>query len=246
MTKVPIVIIFIFLLVVLLPGCQESIHTTTPIFQKDTSQLNERKNTLFAFVGEKITVQAMPVDSDAMDGAVEATYRVLVPVYGYYEKDTIHFTAYDHYGYFGFAHSQHALLYLSEYKGAWYHEKYQFTAVYRTENGRWAGDGGDIASMDTTIHPEKINFAERDIHRTMIIDQKGKVFDMGNDTPYFRKVGYPPGPIYGNYIEQLFLLRKNGVLRYRNLFGNSDYIVPEVQLEEITDPRIKKHRRHKK
>src|SRR5205814_4777621 len=97
----------------LLQGCKEPVHSKTPIFQKDTSQLNERKNTLFAFVGEKITVQAVRVDPDAMDGAVEATYRVLVPVYGYYGRDTIRFTAYDHYGYFGFAHSQYALLYVS-------------------------------------------------------------------------------------------------------------------------------------
>jgi hypothetical protein len=246
MTNGPIVILFIFFLVVLLPGCKESVHNITPLFQKDTSQLNERKNTLFAFVGEKITVQAVPTDPDAMDGAVEAVYRVLVPVYGCYEKDTVRFTAYDHYGYFGFAHSQYALLYLSKYKGAWYHEKYQFTAVYRTDNGRWAGNGGDISSMDTTIHPEKINFAERGVHHTMIIDLKGQVFDMGYDTPYFRKEGYPPGLVYGNYIEQLFLLRKNGVLRYRNLFGNSDYVFPGVQLEEIADPRVKKHRRHQK
>jgi hypothetical protein len=163
-----------------------------------------------------------------------------------FQKDTISFTAYDHYGFLGFAHSQHALLYVSEYKGAWFHQKYQFTAVYRTKNGRWAGNGGDISSMDKTIQPEKIDFADHDIHRTMIIDLKGQVFDMGNDTPYFRKADYPPGPVYGNYIEELFLLKKNGVLRYRNLFGNSDYVFPEVQLEEITPPQVKKHRRTKK
>ncbi len=245
MTKKPIVITFLILPVFVLSGCKESIRSTTPIFQKDTSQLNERKNTLFAFVGEKISVKSIPADPDGMDGAVEATYRVLVPVYGNYKKDTIRFTAYDHFGYFGFAHSQYALLYLSEYKGSWYHEKYQFTAVYRTKNGRWAGNGED-SSADTTIHPEKIDFAEADIHRTMLIDLKGNVFDFGNDTPYFRKLSYHSGPVYGNYIEQLFLLKKNGVLRYRNLFGSSDYVFPEVQFEEIKDPNPKKHRSHKK
>ena len=89
MPKGSTVVIAIFILIILLPGCKESPHITPPIFKKDTSQLNERNNTLFAFVGEKITVQSVPTDPDAMDGAVEAIYRVLVPVYGYYEKDTI-------------------------------------------------------------------------------------------------------------------------------------------------------------
>ncbi len=70
--------------------------------------------------------------------------------------------------------------------------------------------------------------------------------ELGNDSPYFRKEGYSPGPVYGNYIEQLFLLEKNGVLRYRNLFGNSDYIFKDVQLEEIKPPPVKKHNRIKK
>jgi hypothetical protein len=181
-----------------------------------------------------------------MDRAVKATYRVLVPVYGNYNKDTISFTAYDHFGRFGFARSRHALLYVSEYKGGWYHEKYQYTAVYRTRNGRWAGDGRFGSWADLSIRPEVIDYTDTAISHITITELNGQPYDMGDDTPYFRQQEYPKGPVYGNYIEALFLQKKNGKLRSRDLFGNTPFVVPDVQLEEITAPPPIRHKKVKR
>lgn len=226
-------------------NCHEKQSLPAPLFQKDTTHINEKNNTLFAFVGEKIHITSLPEEEGSMDGCVKATYRVLVPVYGNYDKDTISFIAYDHFGRFNFGRSRHALLYVSKYKGIYYHEKYQFTAVYRTKNGRWAGDGSWDYRDSSSIKPEKIDFIEEEVHHFFITEENGTLYDMGYDTPYFRREDHPP-VIYGNYIEQLFELKKNGALRIHDRFGDNPFVFPEVQLEEIKQEAPPKRKKKKK
>lgn len=98
---------------------------------------------LFVFVGKKIEIKE--VDPEWEKGALLrdskfiARYRVLQKICGDYAENIITFTVYDHYGFPAFGDYQHVLLFLTDYKGAFYHEKYLFYPLYKAKDGKWAG-----------------------------------------------------------------------------------------------------------
>ena len=180
----------------------------TPLIQKDTTKILEKENTLFAFVGEKIELKDLPSEGGDFDNAYLATYRILQRVYGYFKSDTISFRVYSHKGFPMFAQFPYVLLYVSKGKSYYYHEKYQFNQVYQTKDGRWAGYSNDYNNQidqDSVIKPQKIQFRDASLADS------------------------------GNYVEDLFRLKKNGVLGYRGLFGDTIVIIPPVEIELIKD-----------
>jgi hypothetical protein len=182
-------------------------------------------NRLFVFVGEKISVT--PFDPKApetiiMDNAFKAKYKIIETVFGNYGNDTIEFEVYDHYGDPAFSRFDFALLYVSRGKdGKLYHEKYMYSDVYKTIDGRWAGpyqslDYNHDFNKNTTVKPEPVSFRE-----TISFD----VTKLDNETiqeyypePYFI---IKDGRAYvkmGNFVEDLFKLKKDGFLKARGLF----------------------------
>jgi len=213
-------------------------HDYTPLIPKDTTNENEKKNTLFVFVGEKLDFTELPYEKGSMDGSFKAKYKILQRVYGNYPSDTIEFVAYDHYGIPAFSKYKNVLLFVSEYKGKYYHEKYQYNDVYKTKDGRWAGsyaeyDYGHSYNKNTTVKPEKIEFAEEVSYPTKIKDSDGKEIELSYPEPYFKIAGDKAIAVYGNYIEDLFKLKKEGVLTARELFGNKDANESEIGIQDV-------------
>jgi hypothetical protein len=122
----------LFILSVLTISC----NNKKPLIKKDESNENEKNNTLFVFVGEKIEVKEMPYEEGSMYGKFSAKYKVLQRVYGDYRKDIINFMAYDHYGEPAFSKYKNVLLFVVPGDSIYYHELYQFFDVYKTKNGR--------------------------------------------------------------------------------------------------------------
>ena len=237
----------IFLLIVLYAAqqcaCKNAVpRNIRPLIPKSDTSTIEQKNTLFAFVGEKIDVQPLPVNPGSMDVGFRAKYKILLPVYGSYSGATIEFTAYDHYGWPAFASFKNALLFVSEYQGKYYHEKYQFFDVYRTKDGRWAGpykaeDYEHLYNRYTTIKPEIIEFAKPvkyPLHRK---GQDSMEYTLSYPGPYYMTKGDSAIAIYGNYIEDLFNLKKSGVLTARGLFDKTkqqeELILQNAVLEDV-------------
>jgi hypothetical protein len=185
-----------------------------------------QKGTLYVFVGEKI--ELMPFDEGKVEGelvndnAFKARYRVLYNVYGGYYSDTIEFEVHDHYGSPAFAEFSHVLLFVSEINGKFYHEKYQYFDVYKTRDGRWAGDGdpykfdGQIEKSRRLVKPIPITFEKvvafdlKDLDRSLI----HKFYP----APYYKVQNQKAYALMGNYVEDLFLVKKEGVLKARGLF----------------------------
>ncbi|MHA4844771.1 hypothetical protein ACX0G7_11435 [Flavitalea antarctica] len=208
-----------------------------PLIAKDTTSEIERKNTLFVFVGERIETASIPHKPGDFDNGVRAKYRILQPVYGNYKKDVIEFEAYDHYGTPEFIKYKTVLLFVSEYKGKFYQEKYMFDPLAKTKDGRWAGPySSEYAhpyNKHTTVKPEKVDFVEQIFFPTRIKNNDGKEFTLTYQEPYFKTVGDSAIAVYGNYIPELFKLKKEGVLTARELFpGKSE---KEAELEKTTD-----------
>src|SRR5688572_6481884 len=135
--------IAISLFLIFLIGCKSKTVDITPLIAKDTTNKNERNNTLFVFVGEKIMVSPIPYEEGDFDSGVKAKYKIIQRVYGKYNKDEIEFEAYDHHGRFAFADYKNVLLYISEYEGKLYQSKYMYDPLFKTKDGRWAGPFSD-------------------------------------------------------------------------------------------------------
>ena len=156
----------------------------------------DAKRGLIVFVGKKLRVTEQPAEEDSMDGKFEGRFRVLQRVFGRYDKPEITFTAYDHYGQPGFARYDTVLLFVARYKGKLYHEKYQFFPVYRTADGRWAGCG-DPDRWEGHFHRGKL--------KAVPIRFAADVVDNETGRPCTE----------GNYVEDLLLMNKEGVLKAR-------------------------------
>ncbi len=207
---------------------------------------SERNNTLFVFVGEKISVVPIPQKRGDFDLGVKAKYKVLQRVYGSYDKDIIDFIAYSHYGMPSFSKYKNVLLFLSEEEGNYYQEKYMYNDVYKTKDGRWAGsypdDYAHRLNKKTTVKPEIIEFAEEVSYPINVTGEDGEDMIHFYPKPYFKTTGNKAIAVYGNYIEELFKLKKDGVLSARGLFGNPDLLppLPEVRFAPFELLKVKK------
>src|SRR4051812_29804968 len=161
-------------------------------------KLNAERD-LIVFVGKRLSVTPRPTKELSFDNKFEAQYQVLQLVFGRYDAPKITFTVYDHYGPPAFARYDTALMFVSRYDGKLYHEKYQYIPVYPTVDGRWAGFG------------DPYQF-EPDVHRGTLKPVPIK-FASGVKDPKTGKA-----PTEGNFIEDLFRVKKNGVLKARGWF----------------------------
>jgi len=226
-------------------SCKSQTNDQIPLILKDLTNENEKKNTLFVFVGEKLDFVELPYEEGSMDGGFKVKYKILQRVYGNYLGDTIEFNAYDHYGIPPFSKFKNVLLFVSEYKGKYYHEKYQFFDVYNTKNNRWASsykqyDYGHSYNANTTVKPEKIDFVDKVAYPTIIKYGKNEIDTISYPKPYYETIGDSAFAVYGNYVEELFRLKKEGVLTARELFGDRNEKELELGVQDIELAEIKR------
>ena len=221
------------LLLTLLLSCQSQQMNITKTNVADTShkKINtilrqydkNQSNPLFVFAGEKLEVVQLPHEQGSMDKGFKCKYKIVEKVFGEFPFDTIEFVAYDHYGTPAFSKYTNVLLFVSEDSGYYYHQEYLFNDIYKTKDGRWAGsyvqyDYEHENNRYTKIKPVKIDFAEKVSYPTKIIDANGRTWTRSYPKPYFKTVGDTAFAVYGNYVDELFILQKEGVLTARALF----------------------------
>jgi hypothetical protein len=176
----------------------------------------ERKERSIAFVGEKINLSGGGISG--MDHHFFATYRILQMVHGPYSDSIISFDVYDHYGTPGFAKFKTVLLYVSGCEGHWYHEKYMYSPVSKTTNGRWAGpyeqkDYDHSYNQNSQVKPERLSFSE-----PKWLPVSDYMDEEDFPTPYYKVKDGVAYVIWGNYVEDLFKLKKGGYLKARGVF----------------------------
>lgn len=153
----------ILLILIFLFGCKS-------ISLKRSSEfiMNDATVNLFAFIGEKISVDEfdpnennIQIEIDSiygdtirkvtyvMDNGFKFKYRVLKNVFNELRTDTIEFVAYNHYGRPSFEQYENVILYISlNEEGKYYQQKYQFDPVEKSKNGTWKGlDGKSIERL---------------------------------------------------------------------------------------------------
>ncbi len=216
-----------------------------PLIPKDNNIEAERNNHLFVFVGEKIEVKEVPSKESSFDGEYYARYKVLQRVYGEYDGDFIEFTAYSHRGFPEFGNYKNSLLFVSKEGDSFFHEKYQFYDVYPTKNKRWAGrysvlDFGREGKERNGVKPEIIDF-EPEVSFPFSKMENQKEIDCWFPQPFYKLDSIKATAVYGNYIEDLFIIEKKGVLAHRGLFAprpsedlisTSEYPTAEIIVED--------------
>jgi hypothetical protein len=181
---------------------------------------SDESQNLVAFVGKKISVEKIP-GRYGLDAKFKARYQVLQVVYGQYSASNIEFTVFDHYGDPSFAKYETALLYVV-LRRSWllqpryFHEKYQYQPVYATGDNRWAGCGSPYQRdqpIGEGIQPQTIDYKSINISGIPIAkleEQYPKsLFDYRKNTVVCRK---------GVFSEDLFKIKREGILRARGIF----------------------------
>jgi len=176
----------------------------------------------YVFVGQKLKVDDEPepyyCDVVTMDSRFNADYLILEQEVGHYNKDTIRFTVFDHYGRPSFSKYETVLLFVSEYCGKLYHEKYQYFELYKTEDGKWASPG-DPYKYDSyhkkNLAAKHIKFADTvwfDVSKLSeaAIKQQYPV-------PFYKIEGQKAIPVMGSYIDDLVTVKRDGVLKARKI-----------------------------
>ncbi len=187
-------------------------------------ECEEKSHELYAFIGKKIEVE--PSDHIyycnimSMDSKYDAKYKVLKNIYGNYPKDTISFISYDHFSIKKYSDFENVLIYVADYCGVLTHVKYQYSALYKTKDGKWASPYNpyDYRNIDSNfkIQPQKIEFVNP------------IVFNFNPEITNRIKAKYPEpyakvseGKVtilYGNYPNELFELKKHTVLKEFGFF----------------------------
>jgi hypothetical protein len=108
-----------------------------------------------------------------MDRAFKLKYKVLKNLYNDLKVDTVEFVAYDHYGKPNFAEFKNVILYISKSQDDkyYYHQKYQFNAIYKTKENEWIGllNFGNRFLIDEGI---KLNLKKIELHKIANVDLK--------------------------------------------------------------------------
>jgi hypothetical protein len=175
---------------------------------------NSENNKLFAFVGRKVSLDTLPYRENIMDQGFKATYVVLQKVFGDFSQDTIEFAAYDHYGIPAFSECDNVLLYVLSDSGTYYHIKYMYSEVYLTKDGRWAGmyNSNNYRSENakkTKIKPVVIDFEKEVSCPVKNINVNEQIVRKSYPRPYFKIVDGKLIAVYGNYVEELFILKRD-------------------------------------
>ena len=190
---------------------------------------DDKNPKLYVFIAEKIIARSAPPNYCpeggrswiVMDSRYEAKYKILKNIYGDYAQDTITFMAYDHYGEPAFLAYQYAMLFVSEHCGQLIQEKYQYFDVYPTADGRWARPGDPYrfdAAQPKLFKAQKLQFKE--ILSFDISNEYESVVAEKYPKRYFKITRDKAYPLTGVYSEDLFSIKKDGVLKARGyVFG---------------------------
>jgi len=187
----------------------------------------KQPSNFYIFVGEKISMidEADPNYCNITslnDGSAKSIYKIKEEIYGHYPKDTIEFKAYDYKGRPMFSHYDNVLLFVGEYCGKLYHEKYQFFDLYKTKDGRWASPGDpykfDKYQDSKTVKVQPIEFdAFIRIDTTIPDDEQYPERFQKYEAPYYRMIGNKAVPLMGTYLEDLIKVKMEGTLKEKNI-----------------------------
>ena len=185
---------------------------------------------LYVFVGQKLSIKKLPRQPDPPGQIIhsyenyQAKYQVVQKVYGSCSDETIEVGVNDHYGVPAFSKSKYALLFVFKHNGKFHHVRYQYFDVYKTTNGRWASCGDPFYfdekykdSVKTPIPVVKLEFS-KPVTFKINPSRDSATIKEAFPEPYFKVEGQTATGLMGSYVEDLFIMKKEGILRQLGYF----------------------------
>lgn len=213
-------------------------------FQSAPKNCGEYKgNNLLIFVGEKIEVTdisdtSSPDEFDLFYGKYKAKFKVVEKICGDYDKNTITFIAYDHYGMPRFARYKNSILYLYKENDTFYNVRYMSDDVYKTKDGKWVSPYSFMnydsdSPFVSSIKPVKIEFAEE-----VSYDVKGRsrqFLERHYPSSYYTISNKRAIATHGNYVSEIVQLKKERGLSefFEPPDSNNQIKVQDVELADI-------------
>jgi len=187
-------------------------------------------DTLYVFVGRKLLVKELPKPEHPPGRMIisyenyRAKYKVIQNVYGDYSDKTIEFNVNDHFGVPAFSKSKYALLFVFKHNGKLHHVRYQYFDVYKTTTGRWASCGDPFYfdetfkdSIKTPVQVVNLSFQRPVTFKINPVRDSATIKDAFPE-PYFKIEGQVAIGIMGCYVEDLFIVKKEGILKQLGYF----------------------------
>ncbi len=118
-----------------------------------------------------------------------------------------------------FSKFNYVLLFVSNYNGKFYHEKYQYFDVYKTKEGKWASCG-DPYKFDE-YHRKGLKAVRLEFNEPVSFDLSTLTDERIRKLypkPYFIINNKKALCVMGAYVEDLFQVKKEGVLKARGIF----------------------------
>lgn len=108
-----------------------------------------------------------------------------------------------------------------------YQQRYMYCDAYQTRSWRWAGTYEDYSDADeqnkkAKVKPIIIDFSEEVSYLLRIVGEDSQVFTLHYPKPYYRNLKDKAVAVYGNYVEDLSVLKRDGVFTERGLFEDGE------------------------
>ena len=118
-----------------------------------------------------------------------------------------------------FSKFDNVLLFVSTHNGTRYHEKYQYFDVYKTKEGKWASCGDPYKFDD--YHRKNLKAVKIEFDKAVSFDistLNAEQIRKWYAEPYFIIKNGQAFCVMGAYVDELFEVKKVGVLKAREVF----------------------------
>lgn len=211
---------------------------------------NLEEDELLILIGEKIEIKKLPDNKEDCTSThcydkFAGQYKVIKKICGNYNKNEITFLIDGYYDKPYFADYKNCLFYLSRKrnsKDTFALLTYQFDDVYRTKDGEWASpfSSRNYREYDSTkgnIKPRRIEYVE-DVTYNVKGFSRNKL-NRHFPSSYFTINNKTAIAQYGNYVEELVQMKKEGLLKSWGYFGPRDTTENKVMVQDVTLSDIK-------
>ena len=188
-----------------------------------------KDDSLYVLVGKKISIKkakqpSLSSDQILFSSKYRLKFKVIQNVHNKLTQKTIVFYAGAHLGLREMPTSDYSLLFLSINNGQYSLIRFQFFDVYKTTDGRWAACGDPFYfdkqlkdSVKTYIPIVKLNFSDPVTFKINPSTDSASIKDVFPE-PYFKIEGRVATGLMGCYVEDLFTMKKEGILKQLGYF----------------------------
>jgi hypothetical protein len=212
---------------------------------KNSCMENIEEDELLIFIGEKIDIKKLPESTEPCTAThcydkFSARYKVIEKICGNYSKNEITFYVDGYYDIPSFAEYKNCLFYLTRKrnsKDTFTQLTWQYDEVYKTKDGEWASPFSamnyrDYDSTKGGIKPRKTEYAEPVTYKVKGLSRNK--LNLHFPTPYFTITNKVATAQYGNYVEELVQMKKDGLLKNWGYYGLRDTTDKKVKIQDVT------------